>query len=104
VASSNGNTLVAKTDPSVKQTDLTSSMTRIEYDLEEVKRFIDELVLTYISWKCLTMQVDQSPEELIDQVDHIGAVGAKVETVCAAAKTLEISFDRDPSKLERVSP
>jgi len=40
--------------------------------------------------------VDRSAEELIDQVNYIGAVGAKVETICAAAKTIETSFDRDP--------
>jgi len=39
--------------------------------------------------------VGRNAEELIDQVNHIGAVGAKVETTCAAAKTLETSFDRD---------
>ena len=45
--------------------------------------------------------MDRSAEELIDQVNHIGAVGAKVETICVAAKTLETSFERDPC-MERV--
>jgi hypothetical protein len=103
--SGHGNTLVLATnDPSDRETDLTSPMKRIEYDLEEVKRRIDELVPTNVSRKFLTMQVDRSAEELIDQVNHIGAVGAKVETVCAAAKTLDTSFDRDASKPKRMSP
>ena len=43
--SSHANTLVLATnDPSDKQTDLTSPMKRIEYDLEEVNRRIDQLV------------------------------------------------------------
>jgi len=45
--SSHANSLVLATnDPSDKQTDLTSASKRIEYDLEEVNRRIDELVLT----------------------------------------------------------
>jgi len=44
---SHANSLVLATnDPSDKQTDLTSASKRIEYDLEEVNRRIDELVLT----------------------------------------------------------
>ena len=43
--SSHANSLVLATnDPSDKQADLTSPMKRIEYDLEEVNRRIDELV------------------------------------------------------------
>lgn len=43
--SRHANTLVLATnDPSDKQTDLTSPMKRIEYDLEEVNRRIDHLV------------------------------------------------------------
>ena len=43
--SSHANTLVLATnDPSDSQTDLTSPMKRIEYDLEEVNRRIDQLV------------------------------------------------------------
>ena len=45
--SAHANTLVLATnDPSDRQTDLTSPMKRIEYDLEEVSRRIDELVRT----------------------------------------------------------
>jgi len=43
--SGHANTLVLATnDPSDKETDLTSPMKRIEYDLEEVNRRIDQLV------------------------------------------------------------
>ena len=39
------NTLVLATnDPSDKQTDLSSAMKRVQYDLEEVNRRIDQLV------------------------------------------------------------
>lgn len=48
VPSSHANTLVLATnDPSDRQTDLTSPMKRIEYDLEEVNRRINQLVYTY---------------------------------------------------------
>ena len=43
--SSHANALVLATnDPSDKQTDLTSPMKRIQYDLEEVNRRINQLV------------------------------------------------------------
>ena len=44
--STHANSLVLSTnDPSDKQTDLTSPAQRIQYDLEEVNRRIDSLVL-----------------------------------------------------------
>lgn len=43
--SSHANTLVLATnDPSDRQTDFTSPLKRIQYDLEEVSRRIDQLV------------------------------------------------------------
>jgi hypothetical protein len=47
--STHANTLVLATnDPSDKQTDLTSPLQRIQYDLEEVNRRIDQLVLSLV--------------------------------------------------------
>jgi len=46
--SSHANSLVVATnDPSDKQIDLTSPLKRIEYDIEEVNRRIDQLVYSY---------------------------------------------------------
>jgi hypothetical protein len=50
--SSHANTLILATnDPSDRQTDLASPLKRIQYDLEEVNRRIDQLVrIAHIAW------------------------------------------------------